>query len=597
MEEEGRGGGGRKPRVVIIGAGMAGIAAAQRLQKQAGAGRYELTILEASDRIGGRICSSEFNGEGIELGATWIHGIEGSPLFSKAVEMGAMENAERAWEGKDGFLDNEVLIAEGGLEVPKKLVERAEELYKHMLLDVQEMGDVQPKAMVAGAGAAAIDASSVKFSDLCGNYGLGVFLRQGLDRFLAQQTDHQVCLNPPSTTTQWDGVEDSSGCSRWTTKSLQEGSFRMHENLERSITAADDLNDIDLVDFHEYWEFPGEHRTIAKGYSSLVRALAYELPPGVVRFGHNVERIVWSDDSSSYPGAPVRIHCQGGSVVEADHVILTVSLGVLKASTLGGLESSISEPQTNGGPHSAFPNRTFAAEGEREIQLKGENGHTEGENGAPSPTAPELFDPPLPMWKLESISKLGFGVVDKVFVQIEPAEKRGQHRPLQFIFHPTEVEEKQSGETIPAWMRKTFSLYPIHKNSHVLLAWFTGKEALQVESLTDEEIINGISKTFTGFGIPEDQQGAFVNIKRSKWGQNPLFRGSYSYVKVGSTGKDIDTLAEPLPRLSDGEAAPLQLLFAGEATHRHYYSTTHGAYFSGLREAERLLQHYGLLAH
>ena len=38
-----------------------------------------------------------------------------------------------------------------------------------------------------------------------------------------------------------------------------------------------------------------------------------------------------------------------------------------------------------------------------------------------------------------------------------------------------------------------------------------------------------------------------------------------------------------------------RLLFAGEATHDHYYSTLHAAYITGLREADRLVQHMQLM--
>lgn len=33
----------------------------------------------------------------------------------------------------------------------------------------------------------------------------------------------------------------------------------------------------------------------------------------------------------------------------------------------------------------------------------------------------------------------------------------------------------------------------------------------------------------------------------------------------------------------------LRVMFCGEATHHEYFGTTHGAYLSGIREAERLI--------
>src|SRR5918994_1120661 len=55
---------------VVIGAGLAGLAAAYKL-KNAG---WRVTILEARDRIGGRVFSHKFAGTELscELGAEWV---------------------------------------------------------------------------------------------------------------------------------------------------------------------------------------------------------------------------------------------------------------------------------------------------------------------------------------------------------------------------------------------------------------------------------------------------------------------------------------------------------------------------------------------
>ncbi|TNF65289.1 MAG: FAD-binding protein [Gammaproteobacteria bacterium] len=62
--------------VIVIGAGISGLGAANEL-KQKG---INSLILEARDRIGGRIHTINPWGASLDLGASWIHGIENNPI-------------------------------------------------------------------------------------------------------------------------------------------------------------------------------------------------------------------------------------------------------------------------------------------------------------------------------------------------------------------------------------------------------------------------------------------------------------------------------------------------------------------------------------
>lgn len=72
------------PRVVVVGAGMAGLVAA-RLLHDAGC---TVTVLEARQRLGGRIWTDDRLGVPTDLGASWIHGADDNPLTDWCEKIG-----------------------------------------------------------------------------------------------------------------------------------------------------------------------------------------------------------------------------------------------------------------------------------------------------------------------------------------------------------------------------------------------------------------------------------------------------------------------------------------------------------------------------
>ncbi|KAI4376535.1 hypothetical protein MLD38_014285 [Melastoma candidum] len=519
--------GAKKPRIVIIGAGMAGLTAAHELCTSA-RDEFEVLVVEAGSRIGGRINTSEFGPDRIELGATWIHGVGGSPVYEIASRIGSL-SSDRPWECMDCSFEVRT-VAEDGSEVTRAVSELVSALFDSL------MDFAQGKAKVFEDGACSSQESKEEFRGIaaealeacrseCGrarNPSIGSFLRKGLEIYWGR-----------------------SGCGKDPRRNLdEEAVFAMNENIQRTYTSAGDLSSLDFWAEREYMTCSGEEITIANGYSSVVQHLASVLPPGTIRIGWEVVKIEWHPLANGHADSyPVTLHFRDRATIHADHVIVTVSLGVLKART---------------GPGTS------------------------------------LFSPPLPPFKTDAISRLGFGTVNKLFLHLtSAADNRVEFPFLQMAFHRPDSEFKN--RAVPWWMRRTASLSPIHRNSDVLLSWFAGKEALHLETLTEEEILDEVSSAVNSMISPSDPGSAgvkFGKALRSKWGSDPLFLGSYSYVAVGSSGDDLDALAVPLPLTLPRGCSALQIMFAGEATHRTHYSTTHGAYYSGIREAVRLLKHY-----
>ncbi|KAG5569611.1 hypothetical protein H5410_059377 [Solanum commersonii] len=659
----------QKPKIVIIGAGIAGLTAAKKLYTTQNSNElFELCVVEGGNRIGGRIFTTEFCGDRVEMGATWIHGIEGNPIYNIAQEINGFET-DKPWDSMGGKVDKKVTITEDGHEVHSSFVNSVSNFFSNLLEFSSDEGDFD-----GGVGRKIVESLNLEENGGVDKISMGSYLRKGLKFYWGLKKDQEnvenfniendgiekdqenvenfnlksggvendqenvenfnlesggvendqenvesfnledrcfnldnvgvgkdkenvesfnlddggveeVQENVESFNLDDSGIEkdqenietfnlDDSGIEKdqdnvesfnfenvgiekdgenvdvfenWSRKALEEGIFAMFENIHRHYSSAGDLGTLAFNGESEYCNFPGDEITIAKGYSSVVESLASVLPPGLIQLSRKVSKIEWQLANSD-GNKPVKLHFRDGSVMYADHVIVTVSLGVLKQ----GIREDLS-----------------------------------------------LFSPPLPKFKTEAISRLGFGVVDKVFLQLSPTHHDGINFPnMMMVFH--QPGSKLKNPKIPLWIRRTTLTHPVYPESRVVVSWFAGEEAMKVETLDDEEIIEGLSITMSEFLANTEHfknSIKFSKVLKCKWGTDPLFLGSYTHIAVGSSGDDLDAMAEPLPKeISDDKNSKksprLQVLFAGEATSRNYYSTTHGAYLTGLREANRLLEHF-----
>nr|7OXL_A Chain A, Spermine oxidase,Spermine oxidase,Spermine oxidase [Homo sapiens]7OY0_A Chain A, Spermine oxidase,Spermine oxidase,Spermine oxidase [Homo sapiens] len=483
--------GGPGPRVVVIGAGLAGLAAAKALLEQ---GFTDVTVLEASSHIGGRVQSVKLGHATFELGATWIHGSHGNPIYHLAEANGLLEettDGERSVGRISLYSKNGVAcyLTNHGRRIPKDVVEEFSDLYNEVYNLTQEFFRHDKP----------VNAESQN--------SVGVFTREEVRNRIRNDPD-----DPEAT------------------KRLKLAMIQQYLKVESCESSSHSMDEVSLSAFGEWTEIPGAHHIIPSGFMRVVELLAEGIPAHVIQLGKPVRCIHWDQASGSGSGSVV-VECEDCELIPADHVIVTVSLGVLK--------------------------RQYTS----------------------------FFRPGLPTEKVAAIHRLGIGTTDKIFLEFEEPFWGPECNSLQFVW---EDEAESHTLTYPPelWYRKICGfdvLYPPERYGHVLSGWICGEEALVMETLSDEavaEICTEMLRQFTGNpNIPKPRR-----ILRSAWGSNPYFRGSYSYTQVGSSGADVEKLAKPLPGL--------QVLFSGEATHRKYYSTTHGALLSGQREAARLIEMY-----
>ncbi|KAG7190621.1 hypothetical protein KM043_006707 [Ampulex compressa] len=116
-------------KILIIGAGAAGFAAASRLIER---GLTKITILEAKDRIGGRIHTTDFSENVVDLGAQWVHGEEGNVVFGLASQYQVLDSSKYFND-----LAKHVFVTCNGEIIPKHESEELLKIY-YNLSDFEE---------------------------------------------------------------------------------------------------------------------------------------------------------------------------------------------------------------------------------------------------------------------------------------------------------------------------------------------------------------------------------------------------------------------------------------------------------------------------
>ena len=174
------------------------------------------------------------------------------------------------------------------------------------------------------------------------------------------------------------------------------------------------------------------------------------------------------------------------------------------------------------------------------------------------------FSPTLPADKQDAINRLGMGLLDKLYLRF-PSIFWDKDADMLGYF----------GEKTGEWAEWLNIAH--YTGEPILLGFNAGSFARTVENWTDEQIVESamsVLRDIYGSNIPDP-----LDWQITRWAKDPFSWGAYSFLKPGTSGKTLKTLAQPV----DGK-----LFFAGEATSNDYQATVHGAYLSGIRAAEEI---------
>ena len=224
------------------------------------------------------------------------------------------------------------------------------------------------------------------------------------------------------------------------------------------------------------------------GYSSLTNLIVDNLDKRKIRLSTPVEIIHWRNFIDSPNDSPVIVKTFDGTEILADAVIVTCSLGYLKSNHQN------------------------------------------------------MFQPLLPNRLSIAIEDLGFGTINKIFLDFgEPWWQRGVNG-FQLLWR-----RDTDHSSLPEWTKYVtgFDVLPIH--AATLIVWVGGRGACIIEELSEETIAEDCMSLLTRYVRYRDIP-PIRRCVRTKWNENRYVRGGYSHITKSCEEDDVSPkiLTEPV---------------------------------------------------
>lgn len=239
-------------------------------------------------------------------------------------------------------------------------------------------------------------------------------------------------------------------------------------------------------------EFEGEHAQVIGGYQQVPRGILHYPSKLDLRTNKAAKGIAYNPEG--WKDGLTKVVCEDGEILDADRVVLTTPLGVLKDKSI-------------------------------------------------------TFDPVLPDWKLEPIQRLGFGTLNKVILVYEKPFW-DVNQDMFGLLREAEVVNSLDQEDYVFNRGRFYLFWNCIKTSGlpVLIALMAGDAAHHAETVSDAELVSSVTqelaRMFKQTPVPRPSETIVT-----RWGTDRFARGSYSFVGTTSQPGDYEAMARPIGNL------------------------------------------------